>query len=609
MTKTHSFHIPVMGIGFTVDTPLKVAQYGIDSVISLVDDILLEKLRKMYCERYELPYKEITDKIEDFRAKRITSYLNMINSLTESKFEELKNTALNKSLEVKEYLKMLPDGTAIKREFKNLTDKYFNINEAGDWIKDNLSLGSIDVNIMTKVDKVNYSKGEKLPSEYNDAHAALRGFAESDLKSSVILSAGMSPRLYGYIENFEDFYPDENGNIKKKIVLKVSDFRSAFIQGKFLAKKGLWVSEYRIESGLNCGGHAFATDGYLLGPVLEEFKEKRNELIESTYGILVQSLESKKRHIPNAVLPLKITAQGGVGTAEEHQFLIDNFELDSVGWGTPFLLVPEATTVDNPTLEKLIGAKEEDLYLSNISPLGVPFNTLKGNTKDMEKETLIAKGRPGSSCPRKFVSLNNEFTEKDICVASRQYQHLKLKELDGEDVSSVEYQERFGKIVDKSCICVGLGTSALLVNKIDTKTEGKGVSICPGPNMAYFSKLMSLNEITDHIYGRGNVISRADRPNMFVKELTIYIDYLKNKIEEAKDSISKKQENYLNTFAKNLNEGISYYESLFNASKEAFNETNAIILGDLNSSRKKLQLLHVEIGELVALNNAVSGTT
>ncbi len=600
MTKTHSFHIPVMGIGFTVDTPLKVAQYGIDSVISLVDDILLEKLRKMYCELYELPYQEITDKIEDFRAKRITSYLNMINSLTESKFEELKNTALNKRLEVKEYFNMLPDGTSIKREFKNLTDKYFNINEAGDWIKDNLSLGSIDVNIMTKVDKVNYSKGEKLPAAYNDAHAALRGFAESDLQSSVILSAGMSPRLYGYIEQFEDFYPDENGNIKKKIVLKVSDFRSAFIQGKFLAKKGLWVSEYRIESGLNCGGHAFATDGFLLGPVLEEFKEKRNELIESTYGILVQSLESKKRHIPKTVLPLKITAQGGVGTAEEHQFLIDNFELDSVGWGTPFLLVPEATTVDNPTLEKLIGAKEEDLYLSNISPLGVPFNTLRGNTKDVEKEALINKGRPGSSCPRKFVSLNNEFTEKDICVASRQYQHLKLKELDGQGLPEKEHQKQFEKIVDKSCICVGLGTSALLVHNMDTKVEGTGVSVCPGPNMAYFSKLMSLNEITDHIYGRANVISRDDRPNMFVKELTIYIDYLKNKIEEAKDSINKKQENYLTTFVKNLNEGIAYYESLFSASNETFKETKSMILGDLNSSRKKLQLLHAEISALVA---------
>ncbi len=605
MTKAHSFHIPVMGIGFTVDTPLKVAQYGIDSVISLVDDILLEKLRKMYCEINELPYKEITDKIEDFRAKRITSYLNMINSLSESKFEELKRTALNKSLEVKEYLNLLPDGATIKKEFKNLADKYLNINEAGDWLKENLSLGSIDVNIMTKVDKVNYTKGEKLPSEYNDAHAALRGFAESELDSSVILSAGMNPRLYGYIEQFEDFFPEENGNIKKKIVLKVSDFRSAFIQGKFLAKKGLWVSEYRIESGLNCGGHAFATDGYLLGPVLEEFKERRNELIESSYQILIQSLESKKRPIPNTMLPLKITAQGGVGTAEEHQFLIDTYQLDSVGWGTPFLLVPEATTVDNPTLEKLMGAKEEDLYLSNISPLGVPFNTLKGNTKDVEKAALIAKGRPGSSCPRKFVSLNNEFTEKDICVASRQYQHLKLKELDGEGLSTKRYQEQFEKIVDKSCICVGLGTSVLIANNIDTKVEGKGVSVCPGPNMAYFSKLMSLKEMTDHIYGRANVISRSDRPNMFVKELTIYIEYLKNKIEEARDTINKKQENYLNTFAKNLNEGISYYESLFNASKEAFKETNALILGDLNSNRKKLQLLHVEIGKLVEMSNVV----
>ncbi|MBD0850748.1 hypothetical protein [Maribacter arenosus] len=602
MTNKHTFHIPVMGIGFTVDTPLKVAQYGIDSVISLVDDILLEKLRKMYCEFYEIPYKEITDKIDDFRAKRITSYLNLINTLAEQKFEELKDTTINKGNELKEYISMLPDGNSIKREFKNLSEKYMNLNEAGNWIKDQLSLGSIDVNIMTKVDKVNYSKGEKLPTEYNDAHAALRGFAESDLKSSVILSAGMSPRLYGYMEQFEDFYPNENGELRKKIVLKVSDFRSAFIQGKFFAKKGLWVSEYRIESGLNCGGHAFATDGYLLGPVLEEFKEKREELIASTYEILAQSLESKNRPIPKTALPLRITAQGGVGTAEEHQFLLDNYQLDSVGWGTPFLLVPEATTVDNPTLEKLMDATEKDLYLSNISPLGVPFNSLKGNTKDVEKEALIAKGRPGSSCPRKFVSLNSEFTEKDICVASRQYQHLKLKQLETLGLPEKEHNEQYGKIVDKSCICVGLGTSVLLVNNIDTRVEGTGVSICPGPNMAYFSKLMSLKEITDHIYGRANVLMTSDRPNMFVKELILYIDYLNNKIEELKNAFNKKQESYLTGFINNLNDGIAYYESLFNSSKEVFRETKESLLKELDSNKKRLQHLHVEIGKLGELN-------
>ena len=79
----HSFHIPVMGIGFTIDTPLKVSHLGIDSVISLVDDILIEKLRKMYCEKFELPYQEISDKLEDFRAKRITSYLNLINDVAQ----------------------------------------------------------------------------------------------------------------------------------------------------------------------------------------------------------------------------------------------------------------------------------------------------------------------------------------------------------------------------------------------------------------------------------------------------------------------------------------------------------------------------------------------
>ena len=281
----------------------------------------------------------------------------------------------------------------------------FNLDEIGNWIKDNLTMGSIDVNIMTKVDKENYTKEEKLPVEYNDAHAALRGYANSDLNSSIILSAGMNPRLYGYLEQFEDFYPNQNGEIRKKIVLKVSDYRSAFIQGKFLAKKGLWVSEYRIESGLNCGGHAFATDGYLLGPILAEFRDNRKKLIQSIYKILVRGLSDKNRSVPKTELPQKITAQGGVGTAEEHQFLIDHYQVDSVGWGTPFLLVPEATTVDDATLNKLIEAKEADLYLSNISPLGVPFNSLKGNTKDIERLSLVDKGRPGSSCPKKYLAL------------------------------------------------------------------------------------------------------------------------------------------------------------------------------------------------------------
>ena len=84
------------------------------------------------------------------------------------------------------------------------------------------------------------------------------------------------------------------------------------------------------------------------------------------------------------------------------------------------------------------------------------------------------------------------------------------------------------------------------------KYKVEGVSICPGPNLAYFSKKMSLKEMVDHIYGRANMISRTDRPNIFINELKIYIEYLKNKIEEAKLPTANIQEKYLMKYVKNM---------------------------------------------------------
>jgi hypothetical protein len=599
MKKTHSFHIPVMGIGFTIDSPLKVAQYGIDSVISLVDDILIEKLRKMYSEKFDIPYTEITDKIEDFRAKRITSYLNLISDLAHEKFESLKNITAEKSDELRAYIQMLPNNSTLKADFQKLTATDFNVSDIKKWAANNLKMGSIDVNIMTKVDKDNYINDEKLPVEYNDAHAALPGFANSKLSSSVVLSAGMNPRLYAYMSQFDDFYPDENGTFKKKIILKVSDYRSALIQGKFLAKKGLWVSEYRIESGLNCGGHAFATDGYLLGPVLAEFKENREALRTSIQELLHQELINQVRVVPQAQLQIDISAQGGVGTEEEHNFLMNEYDLDSIGWGSPFLLVPEATTVDDATMVKLTKATEKDLYLSDISPLGIPFNNLRDNTKDTEKEVLINKVRPGSSCPKRFVALNKEFKEKGLCTASREYQHLKIKELDAQELPLDMYQTQFNKITEKSCTCVGLGTSALLSYGLETKKEGPGVSICPGPNMAYYSKIMTLKNMTDHIYGRDNVITRTDRPNLFVKEMYIYVEYLNNKLTDAKFNFNKKEEKYLITFTENMKEGIAYYHHLFSNVKNAFSDAKEIVLNELEVGANALKQISLEIESLV----------
>lgn len=582
----HTFHIPVMGIGFTADSPLKVAAYGINSVISLVDDILLEKLRKYYTELNQLKYIEISNKTIDYRAKRITTYLNMMDLLIQKKIDQLKNiNSLNSPLLTK-YIKNLPATSELKKRLLQSDD----LTEVKSLIKHNLKPGTVDVNIMTKIDKTNYEDNKALPVDYNDAHAALRGYANSTLASSIVFSAGMNPRLYNYLENFKDFYPDENGYIKKKIILKVSDYRSAIIQGKYLAKKGLWVSEYRIESGLNCGGHAFATDGFLIGPVLEEFKTNKKDLYNTTYALFTTALEQKGKKISSNLPAIKISAQGGVGTSEEHQFLLKHYELDSIGWGSPFLLVPEATTVDTDTLDKLAKATEKDLYLSNISPLGVPFNNLRGNTKDEQKQINIDKNRPGSACPKRHVALNTEFNQKGLCIASREYQYLKIKEIENDvHLNRLEQQKEINKVTEKSCICVGLGTSALLNYNIDAKTEGKGVSVCPGPNLAYFQEKVSLSSMVDHIYGKINIMNRIDRPHMFIKELDMYVEYLSHQINQVTAQFTAPQKKSLNRFTSNLLKGIDYYQNLFQNQLRETLQANKNSLIDKQRVVKQLQ--------------------
>ena len=590
MSSQHTFHIPVMGTAFTADSPLKVAHYGINTVIALADDVLLERLRKYYSDLNNISYEEIKNNTKDYRADRITAYLNMVHALVTKKFDEFTSSTSDKFDEVKKYFEMLPDTASVKKEFNKRISDTFKFEDLSKWLKDNLSFGSVDVNIMTKVDKTNYFKKEELPSEYNDAHAGLRGFANSDLESSVIFSAGMNPRLYGYIAHFDDFFPDVNGNIKKKIVLKVSDYRSAIIQGKFLAKKGLWISEYRIESGLNCGGHAFATDGYLMGPILAEFRDRRQELIDDIYEVCKPALEANGRVIPNEPLKITITAQGGVATSEEHNFLIDHYKLDTVGWGTPFLLVPEATTVDPATRKQLQDAKEKDLYLSSVSPLGVPFNNLRDSSKDVEKEQKIADGKPGSPCPRKFLALSNEYGTEGVCTASRLFQKNKIDEK-GISVA----------ITEKACLCMGLAATAVINYGVETR-ESKGVSICPGPNMAYFSQELSLKDMSHHIYNDDTGVVRQDRPNMFINELGMYLKYLSEKIEEHKNDWGRKSTRYLNGFTNNMNEGIAYYQEMFTTIGDTFSGVRNPSITSLNDAEISMKKMGMEIDLLITEN-------
>lgn len=566
IASSHTFHIPVMGLAYTIDTPLKVARFGISSVVSIVEDNLLEEMRKYYCQQEGEPYIPIHKHDFDYRALRITAYLNLLQRIVTKQSEKLRSEPFEAGRDIVKYFELLPQSSPHRIVFNQMQglaegSEKENLQKI---LRTTISVGSIDVNIMTKVDKTNYTKnGEALPAEYSDAMAALRGYANSELSdSSVVFSAGMNPRLYSYCESFKDFLPDENGYLKKKIILKVSDYRSALIQGKFLAKKGLWVSEFRIESGLNCGGHAFATEGYLMGPILEEFKTKREELSAELFAMCNASLQQKAYPTFLQRPNMRISAQGGIGTAYENNFLLEYYGINSTGWGSPFLLVPEATNVDEETLEQLATAKQEDYYLSNTSPLGVPFNNFRKSSAHESKKERMKEGKPGSPCYHKHLCLNTEFTEKPICTASRKYQDLKIKQLKEQDLPPDVLAQQITSITEKECLCPGLGNSVFLKAAIPPPYKLKAVSICPGPNLAYFSGVFSLREMIDHIYGRKNILNSLNRPNVFINELNLYVEYFKKEMSKTINSVTVKQNQYLKTFKHNLLDGIEYYKSL-----------------------------------------------
>ncbi len=571
-SRVHTFHIPVLGLAFSIDTPIRVARYGISSVISLVDDILIEQMRKHYCSLQGEPYTPIAPNDDDYRARRITEYLNLVQRIVRTQMEELKASRFEIGSDIVKYFEMLPDRSPLKTLYQVMAqaDGGFKASLQQE-LRTKIVAGAIDVNIMTKLNKSSFGPGGvELPGEYSDALAALRGFAKSELNSSVVFSAGLNPRLYSYLAECKEFLPDKQGKLEKKVILKVSDHRSAFVQGKFLAKKGIWISEYRIESGLNCGGHAFATDGLLLGPILEEFKLKKQDLVAELHDLYCAALRARGLESPQTPFPVLLTVQGGIGTAGEDRFLREYYHVDGTGWGSPFLLVPEATNLDDNTRRMLANAQQHDFYISDASPLGIPFNNIRGSESEHKARRRTEAGRPGSPCTKKYLVSNTEFTEQPICTASRQYQTLKIKQLKSLNLPPVELREKIEAVTLKACLCEDLAATASITCHTDEQALPPAVAVCPGPNLAYFSKICSLEEMVGHIYGRTQLLSFLDRPNMFINELRLYTDYLKKEIKKTLDSFSAKEQKHFSEFKANMLAGIAYYKSLIpNLSEEA----------------------------------------
>jgi len=592
----HTFTIPVMGTGTSADTPIRVAPLGITSVISLVNEMLLEQIRAHYSQIYELPFTPIPRYAPDGRARRITAYLNTVQEIVRLKFETVKALPFFADNDKSLYFELLPDELPLKREYQKLLQ--MGPGPERDALAENLTLhmrpGSIDVNIMVKLDRINYDRqGARLGDEYRDAMAALRGYAQSRLSSAIVLSAGINQPLIGYMTSFPDFYRDETGEIKKRIVIKVSDFRSARIQGQYLARKGLEVAEFRIESGLNCGGHAFPSAGDLLPSLLQEFAKNRHRLADATRPKILAYYAEQGWEYPEAALesqPL-ITVQGGIGTHGEVRRLREDFGMDLTGWATPFLLVPQATCVDDSTLDLLVRAGADDVYVSDTSPLEVPYSNLRNCGSERWKRERIAAGTPGSPCPQGYGRINTEFTDKGICISSAHYQKLKLAQIDDMDISEAEKESLRARVMDKSCICDHLGNGARIALGIAEEAEAPQ-AICPGPNLVWFDRTYTLREMVDHIYGRGPSLVPAQRPHMFARELVLYVDFCQKLVRRC--TYTPQELRYLGRFRRNLEEGMDFLLEI--AERVPYeNENLDSIPPCVSEQRARLQALYAKL--------------
>jgi hypothetical protein len=94
--------------------------------------------------------------------------------------------------------------------------------------------------------------------------------------------------------------------------------------------------------------------------------------------------------------------------------------------------------------------------------------------------------------------------------------------------------------------------------------ENKAVAICPGPNLAYFKNIFSLDEMVKHIYGKIDILNSPQRPHIFLKELDLYINYLQTDIQNHVKDLTDKKRKQLTKFKDQLQEGINYYKQLFN---------------------------------------------
>jgi hypothetical protein len=82
----------------------------------------------------------------------------------------------------------------------------------------------------------------------------------------------------------------------------------------------------------------------------------------------------------------------------------------------------------------------------------------------------------------------------------------------------------------------------------------------------------------------------------------MYLTYLSEKIEEHKNDWGKKSGRYLNAFTNNMNEGITYYQAMFNSVGNTFSSVKDVAYQSLNDAVESMRKMGAEIDVLIEEN-------
>ena len=96
----------------------------------------------------------------------------------------------------------------------------------------------------------------------------------------------------------------------------------------------------------------------------------------------------------------------------------------------------------------------------------------------------------------------------------------------------------------------------------------------------------SEGDIVIYPHGHGHV---------FVTELNMYLQYWKNKKTELQETMTDKQEKYLQSFWQNLQQGIAYYKELVPTLFKDQLEKRVLMLDELLEAEDQLQLANQKV--------------